>query len=109
MMKQTEDKSWFISCDIAQSQRCLYPIIWTWLYGNDEHTKKRKQDESKGKVQTIEENYGIKWKYVWELNRQMGVVDKHDQMPACFSIMRKFLQELQEDILSYDGHYPFIR
>jgi hypothetical protein len=43
------------------------------------------------------------------LNRKIGVVDKRDQMPACFSIMRKFLQELQEDILSYDGHCPFIR
>jgi len=36
----------------------------------------------------------------------MGAVDKHDQMPACFPIIRKFLQEPQ-DILSYDGHCPF--
>jgi hypothetical protein len=43
-----------------------------------------------------------------QLNRQIGVVDKHDQMFACLPIMRKFLQELEEDILSYDGRCPFI-
>ena len=31
-------------------------------------------------------------KYVWELKRQTGVVDKHDQLLACFPNMRKFLK-----------------